>query len=77
MGDDVLVVVSFGGDGPVVGGVGNADHETTLSGGEICFEAGMGEGAVCKKIGHAIIAIGVGIQNFVTDMGAPGAGSNF
>ena len=72
MGDDVLVVVEGIGYASEVGGVGYADHEAVFAEGEVCLQAGVGEGAVGEHIGHAIVAVGVCVQYFVAYVRAPG-----
>src|SRR5258708_25303717 len=74
--DDVLVIVSVGGNTSEVVGVGDTDHQPAFSAGEIGFDPGMGEGAVGEEIGHAVVVIRGGIRGFITKMGGPGAGGD-
>ena len=50
LGDQLHVALTAGGNAPVIGGIGDADHQAVLARAEICLDTGMGEGAVGKEI---------------------------
>src|SRR3569833_343961 len=71
--DEVLLVRIGGGDGAPVGGIGNTDHDTGFAQRDIGFGASMGEWTVGEHVGHAIVAVGIGVYHFVADVSGPGA----
>ena len=73
----LFIGVAAGRDASVIAGVAYADHKAVLPEAEVCFDPGVGEDGIGENVGHAIVSVAEGIEDFVAEVGLPGAGGKF